>query len=164
MLHCNNPLNLIGCVILDFDKIRKIMTKEPEDVVEDLLKVVESYYGEIPYILDFMRETPDVLVPKILYDSAIIREFKRLDPKTIELISIGVSAALKCTHCMRTHIRVATRMGITKEEIFDAILIAGTLSNAAVLAEGTRALDAELGCSREENDLCNVCRIQKNSL
>jgi len=46
------------------------------------------------------------------------------------------------------HIRVAQRLGVTKEEIFDAILIAGTLSNAAVLAEGTRAMDSEKWISR----------------
>ncbi|MFH1322983.1 MAG: carboxymuconolactone decarboxylase family protein, partial [Methanobacteriota archaeon] len=93
-----------------------------------------------------------------LYDNSIIREFKRLDAKTIELISIGVSAALKCPHCLKMHIRVAQRVGVTKEEIFDAILIAGTLSNAAVLAEGTRAMDSEkLG----KGDECGVCEIHE---
>ncbi|MDD5474275.1 MAG: carboxymuconolactone decarboxylase family protein, partial [Candidatus Methanoperedens sp.] len=93
------------------------------------------------------------LITKILYDNSIIREFKRLDPKTIELISIGVSAALKCPHCLKMHIRVAQRLGVTKEEIFDAILIAGSLSNATVLAEGTRAIDAEV------KEKCKVCGI-----
>jgi alkylhydroperoxidase/carboxymuconolactone decarboxylase family protein YurZ len=56
------------------------------------------------------------------------------------------------------HIRVAQRLGVTKEEIFDAILIAGTLSNAAVLAEGTRAMDSEkLGLS--DKNKCSVCGI-----
>jgi len=40
---------------------------------------------------------------------------------------------------------------VSKDEIFDAILIAGTLSNAAVLAEGTRAMDSEV------KDECSVC-------
>jgi AhpD family alkylhydroperoxidase len=81
-----------------------------------------------------------------------------MDAKTIELISIGVSAALRCDHCLKMHIRVAQRLGVTKEEIFDAILIAGTLSNAAVLAEGTRAMDSEkLNISDKEK--CSVCGI-----
>jgi hypothetical protein len=47
---------------------------------------------------------------------------------------------------------------VTKEDIFDAILIAGTLSNASVLAEGTRAMDSEkLNISDKEK--CNVCGI-----
>lgn len=142
---------------MDIEKIQRIMRMDPEDAVQELLDSVEKYYGEIPYILRFMQETPELLVPKILYDSAIIREFERLDPKTIELISIGVSAAIKCDHCLRMHIRIAKKLGIPKEEIFDAILIAGTLSNAAVLADATRVLDAEEGVERGSG--CVVCDV-----
>jgi AhpD family alkylhydroperoxidase len=143
---------------MELKKIEKILQKEPEDAAEELLKEVEKAYGEVPYILNFMKQNPELLVTKILYDNSIIREFKRLDAKTIELISIGVSAALKCPHCLKMHIRVAKRIGVTKEEIFDAILIAGTLSNAAVLAEGTRAMDSEkLG----KWDECRVCEIHE---
>ena len=139
---------------MELKKIEKILQKEPEDAAEELLKEVEKAYGEVPYILNFMKQSPELLVTKILYDNSITREFKRLDAKTIELISIGVSAALKCPHCLKLHIRVAQRLGVTKEEIFDAILIAGSLSNAAVLAEGTRAIDAE-----KQNEQCGVCGI-----
>ncbi len=138
---------------MELHKIEKILKKEPEEAAEELLKEVEKIYGEVPYILNFMKQSPELLITKILYDNSIIREFKRLDPKTIELISIGVSSALRCEHCLKMHIRVAQRLGVTKEEIFDAILIAGSLSNAAVLAEGTRAMDAEV---KEE---CKVCGI-----
>ncbi len=136
---------------MELSKIEKILKKEPEEAAEELLKEVEKAYGEIPYILNFMKQSPELLITKVLYENAIIREFKRLDAKTIELVSIGVSAALKCPHCLKMHIRVAQRLGVTKEEIFNAILIAGSLSNAAVLAEGTRAMDSEV---KEE---CNVC-------
>lgn len=138
---------------MELHKIEKILKKEPQEAAEELLKEVEKIYGEVPYILNFMKQSPELLITKILYDNSIIREFKRLDPKTIELISIGVSSALRCEHCLKMHIRVAQRLGVTKEEIFDAILIAGSLSNAAVLAEGTRAMDAE---AKEE---CKVCGI-----
>jgi AhpD family alkylhydroperoxidase len=138
---------------MEIRELERILKKEPEEAADELLKEVEKVYGEIPYILNFMKKSPEMLVAKILYDNEIIRKFKRLDAKTIELISIGVSAALKCEHCLKLHIRIAQRLGATKEEIFDAILIAGTLSNAAVLAEGTRAMDSEL------KDKCKVCGI-----
>src|SRR4030067_1723379 len=145
---------------MELKKIEKILQKEPEDAAEELLKEVEKAYGEIPYILNFMKQNPELLVTKILYDNSIIREFKRLDAKTIELISIGVSAALKCPYCLKMHIRVAQRLGVTKEEIFDAILIAGSLSNASVLAEGTRAMDTE-NLDISEKEKCYVCGIHK---
>ncbi|MEA1944575.1 MAG: carboxymuconolactone decarboxylase family protein [Euryarchaeota archaeon] len=142
---------------MDIEKIQRIMRLDPDEAAQELLDAVEKYYGEIPYILQFMQDTPELLVPKILYDSAIIREFKRLDPKTIELISIGVSAAIRCDHCLRMHIRIANKLGIPKEEIFDAILIAGTLSNATVLADATRVLDSEEGIERGSG--CAVCDV-----
>ncbi|MCE8423951.1 MAG: carboxymuconolactone decarboxylase family protein [Candidatus Methanoperedens sp.] len=143
---------------MELEKIDKILKKKPDEAAEELLKEVEKVYGEVPYILNFMKRSPELLITKILYDNAIIREFKRLDPKTIELISIGVSAALKCEHCLKMHIRIARRLGVPKEEIFDAILIAGTLSNAAVLAEGTRAIDSE-----KVSEECKVCGINEKS-
>lgn len=147
---------------MDIEKIQRIMRMDPEAATEELLESVEKYYGEIPYILQFMKETPELLVPKILYDSAIIREFKRLDPKTVELISIGVSAAVRCDHCLRMHIRVAEKLGISREEIFDAILIAGTLSNATVLAYATRVLDSETGTERGSGSGCALCDVGCN--
>ncbi|NJD76610.1 MAG: carboxymuconolactone decarboxylase family protein [Candidatus Methanoperedens sp.] len=143
---------------MDLQKIEKILKKEPDDAAEELLKEVEKAYGEIPYILNFMKDSPSLLAAKIIYENEINREFKRLDQKTIELISIGVSAALRCKHCLKLHIRVAQRLGATKEEIFDAILIAGSLSNAAVLAEGTRAIDSEMQ-KPSDKDTCDVCGI-----
>ncbi|HDN65729.1 MAG TPA: carboxymuconolactone decarboxylase family protein [Methanosarcinales archaeon] len=147
---------------MDIEKIQRIMRMDPEEATEELLESVEKYYGEIPYILQFMKETPELLVPKILYDSAIIREFKRLDPKTVELISIGVSAAIRCDHCLRVHVRIAEKLGLSKEEIFDAILIAGTLSNATVLAYATRVLDSETGTERGSGSGCALCDVGCN--
>lgn len=145
---------------MELQKIEKILKKQPDEASKELLKEVEKAYGEVPYILNFMKQSPGLLVTKILYENEILREFKRLDQKTIELISIGVAASLKCEHCLKLHIRVAQRLGVTKEEIFDAILIAGSLSNAAVLAEGTRAMEAEkLGLTNEAE--CDVCGIPK---
>jgi AhpD family alkylhydroperoxidase len=145
---------------MKIEHIRKALEKEPDEVVSKLLDQIEEHYGEIPYILNFLKDTPELFIPKVLYDNSIMREFKRMDPKTVELISIGVSAAIRCKYCLKMHIRVAKRLGISKDEIFDAILIGGTLANAAVLAEGTRSLDSELN---DGNDICDekcdVCTI-----
>jgi len=64
---------------MELSKIEKILKKEPNEAAEELLKEVEKAYGEIPYILNFMKQSPELLVTKILYDNAIIREFKRLE-------------------------------------------------------------------------------------
>lgn len=154
---------------LELHDIAKILEKETDEALEELLKEVEDIYGEIPYILQSMKNKPNILIPKVLYDASIMREFERLDERTIELISIGVSAALGCTHCLNMHLRVANRIGITRDEIFDAILIAGTISNATVLAYGTRALDAEIPIEKNasekcDDDVCDICEIPGEKL
>ncbi len=149
---------------LKLEDIKRILEKDSDEAVEELLEGIDKYYGEIPYILQFMKDQPDLLVSKIIYDNSILREFKRLDKKTIELISIAVSSAIRCTHCLNIHLRVAKRMGIPKEEIFDAILIASVLSNASVLAYGTRAMDSELSDNGQavhecDNESCDACKM-----
>ncbi|WP_462272029.1 carboxymuconolactone decarboxylase family protein [Methanohalophilus sp.] len=145
---------------MDLENIKEILEKDEDEAVSDVLSTVEERYGEVPYILNFMKDMPELLIPKVMYDNSIMREFERLDPETIELICVGVASALRCDHCLKMHIRVARRLGLTREEIFDAILIGGALSNASVLAEGTRALDDEVnGDSPSCDSDCDSCNI-----
>lgn len=146
---------------MDLDKIKEILDKEPEEAVEDILADVEKRYGEIPYIINFMKDMPELFISRMIYENSVMREFKRMDPTTVELICIAVASALRCEHCLKTHVRVAKKLGISKEEIFDSILIASTISTAAVLAEGTRSVDAEFSGSNAEvaNSNCAICNI-----
>lgn len=149
---------------MELEDIVEILKKDPDKAVPELLDDVRKQYGEVPYIMNFMKDMPEIFIPKILYDNSIMREFKNLDPETVELISIGVASALRCEHCLKMHIRIAKRKGIPKESIFSAIMIGASLSNAAVLAESTRALASALEGENEENDRCcdpncEVCNI-----
>jgi AhpD family alkylhydroperoxidase len=145
---------------MDLENIKEILEKDEDEAVSDVLSTVEERYGEVPYILNFMKDMPELLIPKVMYDNSIMREFERLDPETIELICVGVASALRCDHCLKMHIRVANRLGLTREQIFDAILIGGALSNASVLSEGTRALDEEVnGNSTSCDSNCDACNI-----
>ena len=56
-----------------------------------------------------------------------------LDLKTKELIAIGCSVIAKCEGCLEGHLKKAKQMGITKEEISDALAIAIGIAAAAVL-------------------------------
>ncbi|KKH48418.1 carboxymuconolactone decarboxylase [Methanosarcina sp. 1.H.T.1A.1] len=157
---------------MELEDIVEILKSDPEKVIPELLDDVRKQYGEVPYIMNFMKDLPEIFIPKTLYDNSIMREFKNLDPETVELISIGVASALRCDHCLKMHIRIAKRKGITKEKIFYAIMIGASLANAAVLAGSTRALASEFpgdeeGSEEEESDEkeqccdpdCEVCNI-----
>jgi AhpD family alkylhydroperoxidase len=56
-----------------------------------------------------------------------------LDLKTKELIAIGVSLASRCEGCLEGHLRKALELGITKEEISDAIVVAIGIGAAGVM-------------------------------
>ena len=128
---------------MELEDIVEILKNDPQKVIPKLLDDVREQYGEVPYIMNFMKDLPEIFIPKTLYDNSIMREVKNLDQDTVELISIGVASALRCEHCLKMHVRVAKRKGISKEKIFSAIMIGASLSNAAVLAESTRALASE---------------------
>jgi AhpD family alkylhydroperoxidase len=138
------------------DELDRILEKGVEKSAEDMIKAVENAYGEVPYVFHFMKDHPDLLITKILHNNAILRS-STLDAKTIELISVAVSAAIRCTHCLKLHIHIASNLGITEDEIAAAIFLAGNLVNASVLATATRNLDEEAGFCREcEMGTCEI--------
>jgi AhpD family alkylhydroperoxidase len=87
-----------------------------------------------------MAERPEILISHLLYKGAV-SETSQLEPKVIELISLAVGAALKCSHCVEYHMQTAMAKGATRAEILEVILIAGMLANSAVLADAYRVVD-----------------------
>jgi AhpD family alkylhydroperoxidase len=61
-----------------------------------------------------------------------------LDLKTKELIAIGCSLIAKCDGCIEGHIRKARELGLSKEEISDAISVAIGIAAASVLDESDK--------------------------
>jgi AhpD family alkylhydroperoxidase len=153
---------------LKFEKtLKNLFGKEPDAAVQELLKNIEDDYGEVPFILKAMSDKPNVLLPKIIYDDAVLRNPEHLDEKTVELITIGVATALKCDHCLRMHLRVARRKGITQDEIFEAILLASALSNTAALAQAMRVYEEDRDDAPEDDvkaDVadCDGCVVVEN--
>ena len=136
------------------DDLDAILVKGKEKAAEDILRAVESTYGEIPYVFQFMQDSPEILITKILHNNA--QRSSTLDAKTIELISVAVSAAMRCSHCLKLHIRIATNLGIPDDQIAAAVFLAGNLASASVLATATRHLD-------EEREVCRVCEIESGA-
>ena len=133
------------------DDLERIIERGVDDSAEDMIKAVDNAYGEVPYVFNFMKDHPELLITKILHNNAILRS-SNLDARTIELISVAVSAAMRCSHCLKLHIHVASNLGVSDEQIAAAIFLAGNLVNASVLATATRHLD-------EEREICRVCEM-----
>jgi AhpD family alkylhydroperoxidase len=146
--------------------IKSLFGKEPDEAVKELLKNIEEDYGEVPFILQSMSDKPNVLLPKIIYDDAVLRSPDHLDEKTVELITIGVATALKCDHCLNMHLRVADRKGISDEEVFEAILIGSALSSTAVMAQAMRVYEKHKQEFKSKDDAgegeCEGCIAYEN--
>lgn len=131
---------------MDFEKISaRIAEQGSKAIAEELLREIESEYGRVPLIFERMAERPEILISHLLYKGAVV-ETSQLEPKTIELISLAVGAALKCSHCVEYHMQSAMAKGATRAEILEAILIAGLLANAAVLADAYRVVNGSAPC------------------
>lgn len=62
-----------------------------------------------------------------------------LEPKVHELISIAASMVAQCEGCLDGHIKKALKLGVTKEEISEAMSIAVAVNGAAMIDESDRA-------------------------
>lgn len=71
-------------------------------------------------------------------------ERRVLDPKVQELISVAASIVAKCEGCIDGHIKKALSVGVTKEELSEAICIAVAI-NAAAAVDLTDRSAARLG-------------------
>jgi len=73
---------------------------------------------------------------RVLYKEIYFTPERRaLDPKVQELISIAASMVAKCEGCLDGHVRKALKLGVTKEEISEAMCIAVAVNAAAMVDE-----------------------------
>ncbi|MFA6364106.1 carboxymuconolactone decarboxylase family protein [Methanoregula sp.] len=128
----------------DFEaRLRQIVDQGADATADEWLKVIENEYGKVPLIFKRLGERPEVLISHLLYKSTVA-ETSQLDPKYVELISMAVGAALKCPYCTSYHMQAATKMGASREEILEVILLSGLIANSSVLANAYRVVDDKL--------------------
>ncbi len=72
------------------------------------------------------------------YKETYFSENKHLDPKIQELIALACSLIAKCEGCLDGHVKKALKLGATKEEISEAIVIAIGINAAAIVDQTDR--------------------------
>ncbi len=73
-----------------------------------------------------------------LHDAAL--EDKTLDPKTKELIALGISIAVKCVPCIVSHMSSLIELGVTRDEVVEAVGVAVFMGGGPSVAYGGKAL------------------------
>jgi len=133
------------------EKLARIVDQGADVTADEWMRVIEEEYGKVPLIFRRMGERPEVLISHLLYKGTVT-ETSPLDPKYVELISMAVGAALKCPHCTGYHMQAALKMGASREEILEVILLSGMISNSSVLANAYRIVDEKL-------ERCMPCEV-----
>lgn len=65
-----------------------------------------------------------------------------LDAKTRELIALAVAISLRCDGCITVHAAEAKKLGVTREELAEALGVATSINAGAALVFSTRTIDA----------------------
>ena len=92
---------------------------------DEILNAIESMRGKVPVVNRVLSERPDLFVPNAELSMKLFEGEGRLDKKTRELVALGAAAALGGQYCMKEHIRNAVALGATRDEILEALEIAG---------------------------------------
>jgi AhpD family alkylhydroperoxidase len=87
------------------------------------------------------RLTPDT-VRGYAAIGAAGQKTNHLDAKTRELIAVAVAIALRCDGCITVHTDAARKLGVTPEELAEALGVAVGITAGAGIVYSTRALDA----------------------
>lgn len=125
------------------DRIKKFLGDNPKKFADEILENMKEEYGDIPYIAKSMSERrPETFIFNELQTLFIMRHPKAVTPKTAELLAIAAATAIGCEHCIDFHVKTAMqRFGVSQDEIFDAMMIAGLISQSSRLSVGLRKLD-----------------------
>lgn len=129
------------------DLIKKAKTlMKDSDLAEALAGMIEERRGSLGFLLSELKEKRHrTFTPYILKGSSIYTEPACLDPKTVELVAVAASSALRCEHCLEAHMERALQEGASLDEILDVILIAGAISESSTLSVSFRKFKQKAG-------------------
>lgn len=145
------------------ERLAQIVARGADATADEWMREIEEEYGRVPLIFKRMGERPEVLISHLLYKGTVTQT-SPLDPKYVELISLAIGAALKCPHCTGYHMQASLKMGASREEILEVILLAGMISNSSVLANSYRIFDEKLDrCIPCESKVMNRVQTKKKS-
>ena len=123
----------------DKDILKKaIELMKSESLTDALTNMLEKHRGTLGFLLGMIKRRPRTFNPMILRGMTLYSEPEALDKKTAELVAVGAASALRCEHCLESHMKRAHEEGASLDEIYDAILISGGIADSSTLSVGMR--------------------------
>lgn len=88
----------------------------------------------------FVRLAPPEAQAFLAFDHAAKREGGHLEPRVRELVSLAVAITTQCGYCLDVHTKAARRLGVTREELAEVVLVAAAVRAGASVGHGLLAL------------------------
>jgi AhpD family alkylhydroperoxidase len=101
----------------------------------DIHKNIQKLMGELK------REIPSVMEGFGKLHHAAVAD-GALDPKSKELISLGIAISVRCEGCISFHVHDAVKAGATRAEIVETIGVAILMGGGPSLMYGVEAYEA----------------------
>ena len=73
-------------------------------------------------------------------DGMVGREDGKISRKYRELIAVAVAHTTQCVYCIEVHTKNAKKVGASKEEVAEALLLAAAIRSSGAAAHGSLAM------------------------
>ncbi|MEP3346623.1 MAG: carboxymuconolactone decarboxylase family protein [Litoreibacter sp.] len=101
-----------------------------------------KFMGEtVDNITVLSKEMPD-LARAFNTMGGIAKTSGALDEKTKEIMALGIAIATRCDSCIGFHVKSLIRLGITREELVEALAMATYMGGGPSYAYSAKALKA----------------------
>jgi AhpD family alkylhydroperoxidase len=107
------------------------------------LQRLAEIYGEVPLVSRKLADSPDMFLPYTDLSKRLLLEPEHLSKKEMEIAAVAASVALGSEHCLNVHIPQAIKMGATKEELMEIIMIASFMAMTKGQSVAFRKLDEQ---------------------
>ena len=96
--------------------------------------------NDLKLLKEMSRLAPEDFKAWANLDGIVAREDGKIPRKYRELIAIAVAHTTQCVYCIEVHTKKAKKVGATKEEVAEAVLLAAALRSSGAAAHGTLAM------------------------
>lgn len=103
-----------------------------------------TYYhsSNLKRLPELIRLAPQAANSFLSFENEVYQGLNTLPSKTKELIALAVAHVTGCPYCIDVHAKKFKDLGGTREEAFEAILVATTTRAGAILSHATHFLQA----------------------
>jgi 4-carboxymuconolactone decarboxylase len=108
---------------------------------EKELKNLEKKIGKVPKFFKELTETDPDMFDMVMKFEGFIWDDGALSKKTKKIIAISVAAALRDQHAVHAQMAGAANLGVTKEEIDEALRVTFLLSGMPAYVYGKAQLE-----------------------